>query len=314
MRPFLKRVAFYAMIVLLYYTVTAVYNYSIDPYGILERRKEFAGIRPNEHSLKVHYVLQNKNKFNSFLFSNSKGGALHVNELNNTNDQWYNMTYSLGTPTEFYADMQLFVKNNVKVKNIIVGLDEGAIFERASSHLNQASRKFVPMEGGNIHWEYLFLPISLKKISRIDPDKKHIVHDIYNDGNYYEKNAYSEDCASFENPEFVPHPKKDVKTQLDFSSQLKIFKKIRSLCRENNIELTFLVHPRSVDNYEKSTEKLLQFKQLISFLKGNDLQFFEPFENQLMKNSPCFWLDRHHYTKIIGDSVLQRYVDLKGHD
>lgn len=166
----------------MYFIATGAFNYNYDPYGILGNRREFIGIRPNEHSLKVQHVLDNANTYNSFLFSNSKGGALHFNQLNTTNEKWYNMTYSLGTPEEFYEDIKLFLEHNIEIKNLVVALDDGAIYERTSAHENQASRKFISLEDKKMNWEYLFLPISFKKM-QIDTSKKHIVHDVFSDGN-----------------------------------------------------------------------------------------------------------------------------------
>lgn len=311
MKSFLKKAAFFGIIILLYFSITGIYNYTLDPYGILETRTEFIGIRPNEHSLKVHYLLQNKHKFNSFLFSNSKGGALHFNQLNTKSNTWYNMTYSLGTPEEFYDDMILFLKNNVQLKNIVVGLDEGAIYERASSHKNQASRKFVPMEEQSMNWEYLFLPISLKKILRIDIDKKHVVHDIYENGNYIEKNAYANDCDLLEELIVLPFPDDEAIPLLDFSSQIETLKSIEDLCLERNINLTFLVHPTSYDNHLNSVEKRFQFNQFLSQMKKEELALFQPFENSLLQNNSCYWLDNHHYTKKVGDSILEMYTEFK---
>ena len=311
MKRFLIKAAFFGLIVLLYFTVAGVYNYTLDPYGILETRKEFVGIRPNEHSLKVHHILQNSKEFNSFLFSNSKGGALHFNQLNNKINNWYNMTYSLGTPEEFYHDLILFAKNNVAIKNIVIGLDEGVIYERASSHKNQASRKFVAMEDQLMNWEYLFLPISLKKFMRIDLDKKHIVHDVYQTGNYIARNAYSEDCELTEAFEIVPHPKESLQQPLDFSSTLNTLKNIQGFCHKENINLTFLVHPTSVDNHRKSATKRFQFNELLEIMKKEQFVLFRPFENNLIQNNSCYWLDRHHYTKKVGDSILQMYVQFK---
>lgn len=311
MKPFLKKVAFFGVIVLLYFSIAGIYNYTLDPYGILETRKEFVAIRPNEHSLKVHYVLQNSKKFNSFLFSNSKGGALHFNQLNTKSNTWYNMTYSLGTPEEFCDDMVLFLKNNIQIKNIVVGLDEGAIYERASSHKNQASRKFVPMDTQSLNWEYLFLPISLKKFLRIDVTKKHVVHDIYENGNYFVKNAYDTNCDLVEQLIVVPLPREEVKPLLDFSSQLETLQSIQDLCQEKNINLTFLVHPTSIDNHKNSAEKRFQFNQLLSKMKKEEIVLFQPFENSLLKNNSCYWLDKHHYTKKVGDSILEMYTKFK---
>lgn len=311
MKNFLKKVSFYGVIVLLYFSITSVYNYSFDPYGILENRKTFIAIRPNEHSLKVHYVLQNPEKFNSFLFSNSKGGTLHFNQLNNAQENWYNMTYSLGTPEEFYMDLLLFLDKDIAIKNVVVGLDEGVIYERASSHVNQASRKFVSMEKQTVNWEYLFLPISIKKLLRRDFDKKHIVHDIYDNGNYYAKNAYHNDCETLEKLVKIPYEALPIKKPIDVFSQVKTLKKIKSLCRERDINLTFLIHPCSEDNYIKSTEKRLQFTRLLAILENENFALFHPFQNSLIKNNSCYWLDRHHYSEKVGDNIVQMYYDLK---
>jgi len=311
MKTFLKKALFFGLLLLLYFSITGIYNYVLDPYGILETRKEFVGIRPNEHSLKVHFVLQNKDKFNSFLFSNSKGGVLHFNQLNTVSDAWYNMTYSLGTPEEFYKDMILFLKNNLQIKTIVMGLDEGAIYERASSHKNQASRKFIGMEDQAINWEYFFLPISLKKFLRIDTTKKHVIHDIYQNGNYFEKNAYLEGCDLVEELIATPFPKEELKQALDFSSQIATFRSIQDLCLERSINLTFLVHPTSVENHTNSVEKRFQFNQLLSEMKKENFRVFQPFEKTLLKNNPCYWLDKHHYTKIVGDSILRMYTSFE---
>lgn len=281
----------------------------VDPYGILLNRKEFQGIRPNEHSLKVNYVLQNPKRFNSFLFSNSKGGMLHVNQLNTSESMWYNMTYSLGTPEEFYHDILLFLKNDVSVKNLIIGLDEGVIYERASAHENQASRKFVNLQEDKIQWEYWLLPISLKKIVGIDLEKKHMVHDIYSDGNYYAKNAYETGCENEEQITMLNIPNAEDKSPLDFSSQLDILSKIKSLCMEKNIAFTFMVHPSSFENYLNSTERRVQFGLLLDKLEREGFELFRPFEKKLLGLNSCYWLDRHHYSKNIGDQILKKYTN-----
>lgn len=311
MKLFIKNITFYGAIVLLYFAITSIYNYNFDPYGILENRTTFAGIRPNEHSLKVHYVLQNPEKYNSFLFSNSKGGALHFNQLNSTQENWYNMTYSLGTPEEFYKDILLFIDKNVTVKNVVIGLDEGAIYERASSHINQASRKFVPMEEKAIQWEYLFLPISIKKLLRIDLTKKHIVHDIYTNGNYYAENAYADYCDTIEEFRVIPNTINDHSATLDLSSKIKTLDKIKALCADKNISLSILIHPCSQNNFDKSREKQIQFNRLLRLLDRKKYSLFQPFKNSVIENNSCYWLDRHHYSKIVGDSIIKMFIDYK---
>jgi len=307
MKKFLKKISFYTAIVLLYFLATAMYNYSYDPYGILGNRKEFIGVRPNEHSLKVQHVLQNPNKYNSLLFSNSKGGTLHFSKLNNTQDEWYNMTYSLGTPEEFYDDIQRFINNKMTIKNIVVALDDGAIFERTSSHENQASRKFVALDTKTIHWDYLFLPISFKKIKGVNLEKKHIQHDIFLDGNYYEKNAYDLQCKLNEKIKLIPLPKDQPRGGADFNAKLKELLEIQKLCVERNINLVFLIHPTSYDNYMRSKERLIHFYKLISALEKENVTILRPFEKNIIENNPCFWLDRHHYSSVVGDSIVKLY-------
>lgn len=311
MKKFLKKIAFFALIVLLYFVVTGTYNYTLDPYGILGNRKEFNGIRPNSHSLKVNHVLNSEIKFNSFLFSNSKGGVLHFNQLNNKKDTWYNMTYSLGTPEEFYKDIVLFLEKGIPINKIVVGLDESTIYERAISHKNQASRKFVTLEKDQINWEYLFLPISLKKKLNTDLKKKHIVYDFFNDGNYYEKNAYDLKCDVVENLELQDYPPVELKGKLDFTAKKTSIQNIKDICKTNGIELTFIVHPCSYDNYLASAEKRNQLNVLIKELEYSGIEILQPFGNHLMKKNSCSWRDNHHYTKKIGDSILKLYQDYK---
>jgi len=311
MKSFLKNIAFYASIILFYFIVTGVFNYNYDPYGILGNRKEFVGIRPNEHSLKVQHVLENKGAYNSFLFSNSKGGALHFNQLNTTGEQWYNMTYSLGTPEEFYNDLLRFLEHNIEIKNVVVALDDGAIFERTSAHENQASRKYINLEEKKLNWEYLFLPISFKKMKQIDTTKKHIVHDVFKDGNYYAKNAHPSNCALNKKPVLELNADEISPSENGFSSQIKVFKKIQSLCKEHSINLVFLAHPTSKENYLKSTNRLLQLNALIAVMKNEELPILVPYENYLLQNDDCFWLDRHHYSKRIGDFILGAYSEYK---
>ncbi len=287
---------------------TGLFNYRYDPYGILGNRQEFVGIRPNEHSLKVQHVLDNTDAYNSFLFSNSKGGALHFNQLNTRNEQWYNMTYSLGTPEEFYNDLLRFIEHNIQIKNVVVALDDGAIFERTSAHENQASRKFINLEEKKLNWEYLFLPISLKKMKQIDTTKKHIVHDVFKDGNYYAKNAHPSNCELNKEQGFELNSDK-LSIPIDgFSSQIQLFKKIQNLCEKRAINLVFLAHPTSKENYSKSTQRLVQFYTLIEVMKNENLPILVPFENYLLQYDDCFWLDRHHYSKRVGDTIISVYT------
>lgn len=309
MKAFLKKAAFFGLIVGVYFSATSLYNFTIDPYGIFGNRREFYGIRPNEHSLKVNHVLENPNKFNSFLFSNSKGGMIHVNRLEDGDLNWYNMTYSLGTPEEFYKDLLLFEKSNVKIKRLIIGLDEGAIYERTSSHENQASRKFVDLQADKIQWEFLFLPISFEKILGMDLTKKHMVHDIYNDGNYFAKNAHPENCGKEEILKFLDIPQTDNSQPLNFSSQIEILQKIRQFCQKKNIDLTFLIHPSSLDNFENSTEKAIQFGFLINTLEREEFDLFVPYKSKLLVNNDCYWVDKYHYSEHLGNRILKMYND-----
>ncbi len=295
----------------MYFIATGVFNYNYDPYGILGNRKEFIGIRPNEHSLKVQHVLDNASIYNSFLFSNSKGGALHFNQLNTTDEKWYNMTYSLGTPEEFYDDILRFLKHNIEIKNLVIALDDGAIYERTSAHENQASRKFISLKEKKVNWEYLFLPISFKKMQQVDTSKKHIVHDVFKDGNYYAKNAHPSNCELDKKPVLVLNSDQISIPSVGFSSQLKIFKELQKLCEKLEINLVFLAHPTSKENYSKSTERLVQFNKMIGVMKNEELPILVPFENYLIQNDDCFWLDRHHYSKKIGDTILSLYTEYK---
>lgn len=96
-----------------------------------------------------------------------------------------------------------------------------------------------------------------------------------------------------------------------FLSQMKIFKELQELCKEHSINLVFLAHPTSKENYSKSKERLVQFNKLIGLMKNEELPILVPFENYLLQNDDCFWLDRHHYSKRVGDTILSLYSEYK---
>src|SRR5690242_10358530 len=91
--------------VALFFSPVFYFNLIIDPYGIFRSDYSRQRIEPNGHFIKMRYVLNHPEKFDSFIFGNSR-----ANNIDNTHipgGQWYNMYYSLGFPKEHLADLQL---------------------------------------------------------------------------------------------------------------------------------------------------------------------------------------------------------------
>ena len=115
-------------------------NYKVDPYGIFKQNFDNQRIEPNQHFIKMKFVLNNPKKFDSFIFGSSRVGNIDVRKIP-SEERFYNMTYSEGLPKEFLEDIKLMISNGVKIKTLLIGLDEFSFRVDPNEHLQQPMRR-----------------------------------------------------------------------------------------------------------------------------------------------------------------------------
>ena len=102
---------------------TAAVNIERDPLGIL--RGDFSGVRqePDQHFVKMRYILSHPDRYDSFAFGSSRMAKI---DLSRAGDGWYCLSYSQGASDEWLADLKQLLAAGVPVRRLLIGLDDAS--------------------------------------------------------------------------------------------------------------------------------------------------------------------------------------------
>lgn len=301
-------------------TVNIFLNYYTDPNFIFTKQQDeplkclthFGG--PNERFLKINHILENNNKYDSFIFGSSRVGKINMNQIKGAS--FYNMTYAAGYPTEHLAIIKLFLENGIKIKNLWIGLDD---FSYTLSDekpyqwtLSRPHWKMKLKDNDNIirfYFYYLLKIISLKDIEAkfnqlIDKSMNFTLYDIYNTGmpKDDEKNLWIENHKEEHNlnKSFLEPFVLAKGNYLDIS--LNNLKKIKQICDDNNITLTIFINPlHKVTYLNNDFEQFLKFKDALSSIA--DYYDFA-YLNDITSNN-YYYFETSHYRSIVGDMIIK---------
>ncbi len=294
-----KQFLFYSLlgtIVLL--TPLPAFNYSVDQYRVLTKDYiNYYNNSPNKHYLKLHYLLNNEHHFTKFLFGSSRVKAIDTNILGK---EWYNMTYSFGIPATHLYNLKLMINNNLKIEEIIVGINGGNIWKDPADFENDYLRKVYPdsfFSTIKFYKSYLYkkpterdLDILKGKIPLKKSDN-HILHPHDIENIRLEKEKLKNPEKHIENIEKNPILLGYNKQNYRIDKAVEEIREIKELCEKNNIKYKFIFMPVYKNVYEKyDQEKITEFKSKLS--EVIDFQDFYKI-NELTSN-PLYWRDTSH--------------------
>ncbi len=305
---FVKNLLIFTVPVILFFTGVAFYNYEVDPYGVIKGDMDAQITEPNEHYLKMKYILDYPDKYDSFLFGSSRVGKIDVNKISHS-DNWYNFAYSEAVPSEIANDLQILLDNNVTIKKVIVGVDELSYLIPEEVHENHSLAKPY-MNKLNPFLSYLFLKPSiplLKQMLSADTSQFYTpgtYNIIYKTGNFspnkkdefIEKNPkiHARNPA-FESPYWKPYFEEDI------NGTIKDIEKIKQICLENGIESIFFINPMYKVTYVNAVSY-----NFFNFLEElSTVTWFYDFSglNQTTTNEFNFY-ESSHYRPFIGDKII----------
>jgi hypothetical protein len=97
-------------------------NYIADPYGLLRRNFSYQFLEPDKLFIKIRYLANNPDKFDSLVFGSSRVNGIDVTKVQGTS--CYNVTYPMGLPGNHLENIRYLLKRGVKIKLLMIGLDE----------------------------------------------------------------------------------------------------------------------------------------------------------------------------------------------
>lgn len=262
------------------------------------RRKE-----PNQHFVKVRYLLSAPKKYNAYVFGSSRVGKIDLTQISD-GLRYYNMTYSEGLPEEWTNDVELFLRRGVEVKRVMLGVDDFSFRVDPAAHKTQALR--VPYEEGTVlecYMRYLFQKPRVSGPFEEDA-RRGCLYDIYGTGRplhgwvdeAIEKNPaahgtdrrFQASCAYKGNR---------------LGETMDAFRRIKTLCDANGIELIVFFNPIHHFTYLRNNmDELNAFKRALA--EVTDYYDFSGL-NEVTTNNYNYY-ETSHYRPIIGDRIVAR--------
>lgn len=306
-RFFIMILAFTALFLFPY----AAYNYKYDYSGIL--KNDFSPtelhVEPNQHIMKMRFLTANPNKYNAYCFGNSRVGKIDLTHINN-DLRYYNMTYSEGLPAEWLSDLKILVKNGAKIKQILIGIDEGTISTDPKSHENQFLRMpYREHEDWLTDLKYLLnMPAPVITPEIFERDKGFF--DIYGTGRpsapwideWIEQHPAEHAADPKFNAPYIASGTGRVAETIDELAKLKQF------ADENGIETIFFINPLHHVTYRNiNLNDFNELKRRLALISG----YYDFSGINSVTTNNYYYYETSHFRPVVGDMMLKRIFETK---
>ena len=253
-------------------------NYIVDPFNIFHTKFLKEQFQMNERFMKIEYLEENKNKYNSYMFGSSRIGTTPPNIIDKyfENAKFYNFTVSSANLYDYLMHLKYFIKSEYPIKNLYLQIDIDNIssYSRSESDYLRKLHPFVLEE--NLEKYYLsyltgFFPFNVKgkialNLKRDDITVYFIETGIWTKPIKEEKIRINPEKFIQEENSFKIENKRSLKNtkSKDNTSALK---KIVDLCLENDINLIVFTTPHNKNMMDSfMVDDYLEFLKMISSL------------------------------------------------
>jgi len=292
----------------------ALYNYILDPYSVLKKDITKEVITGNYRYIKVKHVLENPNKYNSFLFGSSRANYIDIEKVRSA--KFYNLFYGSSTPSQWLYDLNLLLNKNIKIQNIVLALDD------FSFKLNQDKKNvdlfFKPYpttfnESLYFYISYIFAKPNLKIFKLFVKKKKKIrwkkTSHIFTNGRIDrpERDVYIENNkmehisdSTFKQPFYVRGNR--------INKTIESISSIKNVCKKNNINLIIVINPVHKTTY--LANDITQFNLFKKKLSG--ITPFWDFSglNSITSNN-YYYYETSHFRHKVGNMILAKIFNIR---
>ncbi|MDR2510141.1 MAG: hypothetical protein LBC77_05810 [Spirochaetaceae bacterium] len=286
----------------------------LDPYNVFHYKNvRDTGVESNRNYIKMRYILDNPDKFDSYLFGSSRVDAIDVSALKES--RWYNMNYSSGLPKQHFENLEVLIHNKIIPDTVLIGVDDIACSRNPQSHQKQLLRMPYPKEAMQNKAAYFgflinyFNPVTLKSLpiilSHKRENKSRFQKQFYENGGLY----YSEEQLGRK-----PDWEKSVPSASPFSygidNAIRDIQSLIELCDKNNIKLIFFTNPLHKMTYEKAVE----YGYIDFLIRLSDITDYYNFSglNDITTNNDNYF-ETSHYKRNVGyliiDTIFYRNTD-----
>jgi hypothetical protein len=289
------------------FLLTIILPVWIDPYNVFHWNNiRDNGIEPNKRYIKMHYILNNPELFDAYLFGSSRVYSIDVDKIEQFH--FYNMTYANGLPGEHLENLKTMIQRGIIPAVVLIGVDDISCF--GSSVANNLMNKSYPSPPVHTMFTDMFehlrflvsycnagmLVSSLKTIILYkSPDKREYREQFYKNGSR---------IRTLMNQEY--NWQKAVPANLAYENRIDSciidIKNIVDLCDNYDIKLIVFTNPIHVISYQKSVNAgYLDFLYKLSDI--TDYYNFSGINDITINNK--YWFETTHYKMDVGDKIVR---------
>ncbi|MDO4499736.1 MAG: hypothetical protein Q4B60_00510 [Erysipelotrichaceae bacterium] len=296
MKKFVTKVLLFTLIL---GVISIAFSYAIDPFNVFHSLNiKDNGVEPNKNYIKMNYILNNPDKFDSFVFGSSRVGNIHVNNI--WGQTAYNMTYSEGTPKEALENVKTLIKNDIYPKNIYLGVDSLSYTIDPDSHNSASNAPYELSINNPLKFYSLYIDPAMSLESYLNIISKHEFDDSYA-YRFYEfgwNSDYGQEASKYDFENVEP----SIGNSYRLEETINEIKELKELCDSNNIKLTVFTNPMHYVTYEASLD-LNYFEFLRQLAEVTEFCNFSGYNDITTDNS--YWIDNSHYNAEVSDMVLE---------
>jgi hypothetical protein len=301
---FFKKIGLFITIVALFFSPIFYFNLIIDPYGIFRKDYKSQNVEPNGHFVKMRFLLRNPDRFDSFIFGNSRANNIDIQRL--PNGKWYNLYYSLGYPREHLFDIIDLENHSIKIKNILLCLDMSSYMVNYNREHDLLRKSYPNSIFGQIksYIQYIFEVPSFEYYREVRRTNSSSIYSNF----FATGRAVNEDKEKFivENKSaHASDPKFFSPTNMGYENHkaaaLKDIQDIIFFCREHAINIKILINPiHKVSFLATDYQSFFDFlRQLASITNYTDFSGI----NKITTNN-FFYYETSHYRPIVGEAMI----------
>jgi hypothetical protein len=268
-------------------------------------------LRFNQRIYNSELIFHNPDCFDSFLFCSSRIGVIDTTKI--TTGRFYNMSYPQGIVAEHLSLIKTILKKGIKIKNIIIGLDEYSFISRIPEHNNQLLYIMHPDVSGqsqtNIFMRYFFrLPRPFEIASGVKSFFKNngkLKPQINDTGLHIFLLTKEKEIAAAGNS-FSPD-EDFIYSPCIFDQQLanEVFSQIdeiKLLAKKNNFSLIIFFNPIYAQKYANYAAGFVSIKKKLA--EHTDFFDFSGFNSITLNNLNYY--EELHYRYLVGDMIIKR--------
>lgn len=304
MKKFLLKIAILAAYIAIVQVVLPIY---VDPFNVFHYRHiRSTPVEPNKNYIKMKYIIENPKKFSGFIFGSSRVGQINPEKI--PGGKIYNMTYSMGVPSEHLANLRTMLANNAHPSIVYIGVDDFSIYEVSENHIMQPLRcpyEYLASNPEHFYSLYMNPQDTLNTLWIMLTNPAHSVKDIdtfYNkgwNGAYGRKTKIP--LAEIKYTKYTRSYGDEESDRKMMKRTLNDMREIMSLCNMNGIKTVIFTNPLYYEFYMKAMDR-----NYADFLEG--LAEITDFYNFSSLNSITLdrnnYIDVSHYMSEIGDIMI----------